>query len=85
LVINILRGQTSQDVSKALPEVAGFQTFARGRISAFANTMALGIALMSVQLVVPFGVPIPSPTATGAGLRLVSVMLTVPACETVNV
>jgi len=37
LVINILRGETSQDVSEALPEVAGFQTFARGRISAFAN------------------------------------------------
>jgi hypothetical protein len=38
LVINILRGETSQDASEALPEVAGFQTFGGGRISAFANT-----------------------------------------------
>jgi hypothetical protein len=39
LVINILRGETSQDASEALPEVAGFQTFGGGRISAFANSV----------------------------------------------
>ena len=39
---------------------------------------------MKVQAV-PFGVPRPSPTATDVGLRLDSVMLTVPAWATVNV
>jgi hypothetical protein len=47
--------------------------------------VAVGFALVRVQLVVPFGVPRPSPTTTDAGPRLVSVTLTAPACETVNV
>jgi len=50
LVINILRGETSQDASEALPEVAGFQTFARGRISAFANTSCYFAGAIATEL-----------------------------------
>jgi hypothetical protein len=46
---------------------------------------AEGLELVKVQVVVPLGIPRPNPTATEFGVRLVSVMLTVPAWETVNV
>jgi hypothetical protein len=43
------------------------------------------LELVKVQVVVPLGVPRPSPTATEVGIRLVSVTLTVPAWVTVKV